>query len=169
MILKTNTRSFAWCQNNTEIQKWHKWHHFKQRFVFYCINTPVQKRILILDLLPCFNNWCKSLKKNNYLIKTDILMQVIIPSISLTVHCSRLHHTCSFSMWSCGSHFSVFSCEWSVSCYWCQSNFLLLIEAVDMVSSRMGNRKAGDFSVLFVTNVLHTCSTESQNGPCFVC
>lgn len=25
-----------------------------------------------------------------------------------TVHCSRLHHTCSFSVWFCGSHFSLF-------------------------------------------------------------
>lgn len=25
MVLKTNTRSFAWCQNNAEIQKQHKW------------------------------------------------------------------------------------------------------------------------------------------------
>lgn len=57
MILKTNTRSFAWCQNNTEIQRPHKWLAtiWNKDVCVYCINALVQIRLLILELLPCFH------------------------------------------------------------------------------------------------------------------
>lgn len=50
---KTNIRSFAWCQNNAEIQKHHKWLAIilKEKDVcFHCIKTAAQCKALIIRI-----------------------------------------------------------------------------------------------------------------------
>lgn len=104
--------------------------------------------------------------------KEVVMLNAVNPSdcIQLTVHCSRLHHTCSFSVWFCGSHFSLFQL-WAkyFTFSWWQYKLILTIKYSGYVEKQNEGEKVG--AVVWQMShykVLYTYSPESQNGPCFV-
>ena len=75
-----------------------------------------------------------------------------------------------FSVWSCGSHFSIFSCVWNMSSATDGNFFTLIDEHCGHAEQQKEQQKNWWLNATFyITKVIFTCSPVSQNGPCFVC
>ena len=98
---KENTRSFAWFQNK---QKLHIANNGYFTWMLLSRIVGIRTAAMLSQIMPIpkefwffwgthWDAWCRW---------STLAFHCLM-------HCSRLHHTCSFSVWSCGSHFSIFS------------------------------------------------------------
>lgn len=103
IFLKRNIKSFPWCQSYAKVQKHSDgWLSF-YRMSVNCTNAVVKNSFKHFDSHHVFSSYTASLECLCILIYEDINLGArcrYSPSafyyVLLPLHCSRLHHTCSF-------------------------------------------------------------------------